>query len=90
MDRAAAEKMKNISRDTNIAAEKVLIRLLREAPVYRRLEIASSLVKTTRRLSWQGLCKRLPGETPRTLAEQFLLLLYPSLPDADKIVKCLR
>jgi len=79
--------MKALSRDTHIQAEEILIRLLREAPVYKHIEIVSSLIKTTRRLSWQGIQERFPLETPRARASRFLSLLYPDLPGADRIQK---
>ncbi|MBE3110072.1 MAG: hypothetical protein IMZ57_12155 [Acidobacteria bacterium] len=81
--------MKALSRDTHIQAEKILIRLLREAPVYKHIEIVSSLIKTARRLSWQGIQERFPLETPRAHASRFLSLLYPDLPRADRILACL-
>ncbi|MCX6568133.1 MAG: hypothetical protein NT147_03665 [Candidatus Aminicenantes bacterium] len=79
--------MKALSRDTDIRAEEILIQLLREAPVYRHLEIVSSLIKTTRRLSWQGIQERFPLETPHGHASRFLSLLYPDLLRPDKIQK---
>jgi hypothetical protein len=81
--------MKALSRDTDFQTEKILIRLLREAPVYKHIEIVSSLIKTTRRLSWQGIQERFPLETPRAHASRFLSLLYPDLPGADRILACL-
>lgn len=81
--------MKALSRDTHIQAEKILIRLLREAPVYKHIEIVSSLVKTTRRLSWIGIQERFPLETPHSRARRFLSLLYPDLPRVDQIQKAM-
>lgn len=71
--------MKALSRDTNSQAETVLIQMLRQAPVYRHLEIVSSLIKTTWQLSWQGICRRYPEEKPGVLARRFFSLLYPCL-----------
>jgi hypothetical protein len=79
--------MKTLSRDTDIRTEEILIQLLREAPVYKHIEIVSSLIKTTRRLSWQGIQERFPLETPRAHASRFLSLLYPDLPRPDQIQK---
>lgn len=81
--------MKALSRDTDFQAEKVLIQLLREAPVYKHIKIVASLVKTTRRLSWQGIQERFPLETPRGHAGRFLSLLYPDLPRVDQILESL-
>ena len=76
--------MKALSRDTNSQAEKVLIQLLRQAPIYKHLEIVSSLIKTTWQLSWQGICRRYPEEKPGVLARRFFSLLYPGLPQPEK------
>jgi hypothetical protein len=81
--------MKPLSQDTNSKAEKVLIELLRQAPVYKHLEIVSSLIKTTWQLSWQGICLRYPKEKPEALARSFFLLLYPDLPLPDQFERFL-
>jgi hypothetical protein len=81
--------MKTLSPDTGPSAEKVLIQLLRQAPVYRRLEIVDSLVKTTRRLSWQAICERHPEETPQALTQRFLSLIYPDLTRSEELEKIL-
>lgn len=75
--------MKALSSDTSAKAEKLLINMLRRAPVYRHLEIVSSLTKITRQLSWQGICRRYPKEKPGVLAWRFIMLLYPDLPRTE-------
>jgi hypothetical protein len=80
------QSMQAQSQDTDLKAEGVLVRLLRETPVYRRIEAVSSLVKTTRLLSWQGIRERFPRDTPRGRAGRFLQLLYPDLPEAKRIL----
>ena len=81
--------MKTISRDTDASAEKVLIQMLRQTPVYRRLEIVNSLVKTTRRLSWLAICERYAEETPPALTRLFVSLLYPDFPRSEEFEKIL-
>jgi len=82
--------MKTISRDTDASAEKVLIQRLRQTPVYRRLEIVNSLVKTTRRLSWLAIRERYAEETLPALTRRFLSLLYPDLARSEELEKILR
>lgn len=77
--------MRTLSRDTSVEAEKVLTRLLRQAPVYKHLEIVSSLIKTTWQLSWLGVCERHPKETRIARARRFFSLLYPDYPQPEKI-----
>jgi MoxR-like ATPase len=81
--------VKTLSSDTDASAENVLIQLFRQASVYRRLEIVDSLVKTTRRLSWQAICARHPEETPQALTRRFLSLLYPDFTRSKELEKIL-
>ncbi|MDH4195911.1 MAG: hypothetical protein OEW05_00730 [Candidatus Aminicenantes bacterium] len=53
------------------------------------MAIVSSLVKTTRRLSWQGIQERFPLETQLRQAVRFLALLYPDVPQTDELHKSL-
>jgi len=64
--------------------------LIREAPVHKRLQVVSSLVKITRRLSWQGLCERYPKETMEARVERFFSLLYGDILLAQKAVRALK
>lgn len=68
--------MKTLSSDTHTKAEQFHIELIRNAPIFRRLQMVASLVKTTRRLSWQGICERYPDETMETRTQRFISLLY--------------
>ncbi len=82
--------MRTLSRDTSVEAERVLIQLLRRAPVYKHLEIVSSLIKTTWQLSWLGICERHPKETRPAQARRFFSLLYPDFPQPEKIEDVVR
>jgi len=68
--------MKTLSPDTSQSAEKVLVDLISKAPVYKRIDIVSSLIKTTRYLSWQAICDRYSGETEEKRTMRFITLLY--------------
>jgi len=82
--------MRNSYRDTDPRIERLQIGLIRGAPVYKRLQIVSSLIKTTRRLSWQGLCERYSEETMEARIERFFSLLYGDIPLAQKAVLALK
>lgn len=62
--------------DTHAQAEAVQIALLRQAPVWRRLQLVSGLVQVTRQLSWQGLCQRHPEESLRERQVRWVELMY--------------
>lgn len=79
------EKMKTLSPDTNAAAEKIQIELIRKSSVSRRLQTVNSLVKTTRRLSWLGILERYPNETYEFYIEYFVSLLYNDAALARKV-----
>ena len=64
------------SSDTHPEIERLHIELIRKAPISRRLQMVTSLIKTTRQLSWQGICERYPQDTEETRIERFLTLLY--------------
>lgn len=68
--------MNTLSSDTHPDVERFHIELIRKASVFQRLEMVSSLVKTTRRLSWQGISERYSNETLESHIERFLFLLY--------------
>lgn len=52
--------MKTQSPDTDPRAEKVLIEMIRKAPVWRRLERVNDMVRTCRTFSMVGLRSRYP------------------------------
>jgi hypothetical protein len=68
--------MTSSSFDTNRAADDFHIMLLRKAPVCNRVAMTRSLIKTTRRLSWQGICERYASESIEARLERFIFLLY--------------
>ncbi len=74
-------------RDTDPNIEELQIALIREAPVFKRLQAVSSLVKATHRLSWQGLCIRYPDEPEEVRVERFFTLLYGDLALARKAIR---
>ena len=68
--------MKTLSSDTDPDVERFQIELIRKASISQRLQIVASLIKTTHRLSWIGLCKRYPNETVEACMEHFISYLY--------------
>ena len=81
--------MNPLSSDTHPEVERLHIELIRKAPIFRRLQMVSSLVKTTRQLSWQGICERYPHDTEDAHIERFLTLLYKDTILARKVVSLL-
>lgn len=81
--------MNPLSSDTHPEVERLHIELIRKAPIFRRLQMVSSLVKTTRQLSWQGICERHPHDTEDAHIERFLTLLYKDTILARKVVSLL-
>jgi hypothetical protein len=53
--------------DTRPEAEAVLIRLLREAPPWRKLEMVDELNRSVKMLALSGLRTRHPNEPPEKL-----------------------
>lgn len=68
--------MKTLSSDTHPDVERFHIELLRKAPTSHKLQMVTSLVKTTRQLSYQAICERYPNDTPEERTQRFLILLY--------------
>lgn len=68
--------MKTMSPDTHPDIERFHLELIRKASIFRRLQMVTSLVKTTRYLSWQGICERYPNETQEARIERYVSLLY--------------
>lgn len=62
------------SPDTDPRAEKVLIELIRKAPIWRRLEMVSNLVRTGRTFSMIGLKSRYPQASPEELHRRMAAL----------------
>lgn len=76
--------MATLSRDTSSEAEQLQFALLREAPLWRKLQMVCELNHATRELALGGLRQRYPNasapELQRRLAD---LLLGPEL--AEKV-----
>ena len=66
--------------DTRPEAEAVLIRMLRQAPPWRKLHMVGQLNQTVRTLALSGLRQRHPEATPQELRRRLAdLLLGPEL-----------
>lgn len=63
--------MRTQSPDTSPEAERVLIELLRQAPAWRRLQLADHMGSTVRGLSLAGLRARHPKATEAELRRRF-------------------
>jgi len=78
--------------DTQPEAEEVQIKLLRQAPPWRKLELVSQLNQMARTLALSGLRQRYPQATPEELRRRLADLLlgqdlaarvYGPLPQED-------
>jgi hypothetical protein len=84
--------MSKLFPDTRPEAEEVLIRLLREAPPWRKLEMVDQMNQAVRLLAMSGLRQRYPHENEQQLRRRLAGLLlgeelatraYGPLPDED-------
>ena len=72
--------MNPILSDTSPEAERVLIELMRQTPVWRRLEIVAEMNEAVRLLILSGLRQRHPDATPEELRRRMAdILLGPEL-----------
>lgn len=78
--------MKTLSPDTQSQVEKIHIEMIRKAPLSLRLQMVTSLIRTTRQLSWRGICERYSHETSEAKIKRFLLLLYGDEFLADQVL----
>jgi hypothetical protein len=78
--------MRSLSIDTQPPIERFHIELIRKAPIFRRLQMVTSLIQTTRQLSWRGICERYPQETLESRLRRFILLLYGDKFLADRVI----
>ncbi len=78
--------MKLLSPDTQREVERIHIEMIRKAPFSLRLQMVTSLIQTTRRLSWRGICERYSQETLESRLRRFVLLLYGDKSLADRVV----
>ena len=67
--------MTNLFPDTYPEAEAVLIRLLREAPPWRKLEIVDQLTQSVKLLALAGLRQRFPQEDDERIRRRLADLL---------------
>jgi hypothetical protein len=66
--------------DTHPEAERILIRLLREVPVWRKLQMMGDLNRTANQLALEGLRDKYPQATDSELKRHLAdLLLGPEL-----------
>jgi len=79
--------MKPLSFDTHPNVERLHIEMIRKAPLSLRLNMVTSLIQTTRQLSWRGICERYPQETLESRLRRFILLLYEDKSLAERVVK---
>jgi hypothetical protein len=63
--------MRTQSPDTSPETERVLIELLRQAPAWRRLQLADRMSNTVRSLSLAGLRARHPNASETELRRRF-------------------
>jgi len=68
--------MKELFLDTRSDVEQFHIELIRKIPISRRLQMVTSLIQTTRWLSWLGICERYPHDTAEERHQRFFSLLY--------------
>ena len=66
--------------DTAPQAERVLMRLMRDAPAWRKLELVAEMNAAVRLLALSGLRQRYPQATPEELSRRLAdILLGPEL-----------
>ncbi len=61
--------------DNNPETERVWVQLMRQMPVWRRLELVAEMNATVRLLSLSGLQRRYPQATPQDLQRRLADLL---------------
>lgn len=66
----------SMSTDTLSPLDVFHLNMLREAPVWRRLALARSLVQMTYQLSWDGFCRRFHGASFEHQRYEWLKLCY--------------
>jgi hypothetical protein len=65
-----------LARDTEPLAEEAQIRVLRELPAWRKLELLGDACETNRALMMAGLRSRLPGASEAELHRLLMRLLW--------------
>jgi hypothetical protein len=59
--------MTTLSPDTTIEAERILVRLWREMPAWRKMELVGEMHATVRTLARAGLVRRFPQASPQEI-----------------------
>ena len=67
--------MRTSSSDTDPAAERALLEMIRQAPVWKRIALVSELVETTRALALADLRGQFPGASHEELRRRLALRL---------------
>ena len=67
--------MSTLFSDTNPEAEAVLIRLLRQAPPWRKLEMVGQMNEAVKTMMRSGLKERFPQDTPEMIQRRLADLL---------------
>lgn len=75
-----------MSSDTQPQVERIHIEMIRKAPLSFRLGMVTSLIQTTRQLSWSAICERYPQETSESQLRRFVFLLYGDKSLAERVV----
>jgi hypothetical protein len=78
--------MRPLSPDTRPEVERIHIEMIRKAPISLRLQMVTSLIQTTRQLSWRGICERYSKDTFESRLRRFILLLYRDEFLADRLI----
>lgn len=63
-------------KDTDHKTEELHIAMIRAVPIFKRLQLVSSLTNTTRRLACQATVKRYNSENIEKIKERFITFLY--------------
>jgi hypothetical protein len=80
------QEMRPLSPDTRPEVERIHIEMIRKAPISLRLQMVTSLIQTTRQLSWRGICERYSKDTFESRLRRFILLLYRDEFLADRLI----
>ncbi|NOZ95012.1 MAG: hypothetical protein GXP47_09790 [Acidobacteria bacterium] len=67
--------MTTLSRDTSAVAEAVMLRIFRDMPAWRRLELLDDACRTARELTRAGLRSRNPGASAERIERLMMDLL---------------
>jgi hypothetical protein len=67
--------MRTLSPDTTIDAERVQIRLWREMPAWRKMELVAEMNATVKQLARAGLVQRFPQASPQEIERRLADIL---------------